>query len=331
MAGATGQNTRVRRRGILFGGGTGTTVTDLEGSPELAAFQRQVTNSQNVIVQLGEAIGRTVSNFASNGNVTNLAEYNDLLARRALGETDFVRAGETSLEALARLGADFASFNAEFDMFGFSLGNVTPIAANAASEILRLAGGIEAITPGLATIFGFRPPEEQARLLREQLESVLDVVPETRADFAAYSDDILARSSDSRLTQAERDAAAQEFVDLTQNAQRFNDFLTIGAGIDPATGNPFPASRFSSSRGSSVRDISLNSDNFRTIEEENIANAVANNALQAIESDKARERLQEQIVEEVRQGGVNTVRAVISRNRPTADEVRARELAVRNA
>lgn len=98
----------------------------------------------------------------------------ETLASATLGTTEYTRAGETSVEALARLSGSLSTVNGVFDNLGNTLYASSLAGADMASSLLDLFGGADGFNAASGTYFqNFYSADEQRAAMQRQLQAQL--------------------------------------------------------------------------------------------------------------------------------------------------------------
>lgn len=121
------------------------------------------------------------------------------MAKLILTEEEYVRASETHLEALQRLGTSLLAANDALDLLSHTLFDVSAAGGDAASGLVDAFGGADAMTAAVNAYFAaFYTAEEQAEALRrralerlgEQFDDLGLSLPRSRAEFRALVESV---------------------------------------------------------------------------------------------------------------------------------------------
>ncbi|WP_166656601.1 tape measure protein [Comamonas sp. JUb58] len=119
-------------------------------------------------------------------------EMTETVTEQVFVMSEYVRAGETAVQALTRLSDSLLSVNTVFDMLGVTLMDTSLAGADLASDIIDAFGGGEQFSAATGNYYGkFYSDQEkaqnQARLLNEQLKKLgVDTMPASREAFKEY-------------------------------------------------------------------------------------------------------------------------------------------------
>ncbi|MBY6135033.1 phage tail length tape measure family protein [Nocardioides marinus] len=121
------------------------------------------------------------------------------MAKLILTEEDYIRASETHLEALQRLGTSLLAANDALDLLSHTLFDVSAAGGDAASGLVDAFGGADAMTAAVNAYFAaFYTAEEQAEAFRrralerlgEQFDDLGLSLPRSRAEFRALVESV---------------------------------------------------------------------------------------------------------------------------------------------
>lgn len=122
-------------------------------------------------------------------------EVSNTMAQLVLGTTRFTRPGETAMETLERLGAGIAAVNDAADLLGHRVWGISLASADAASELVDLFGGVEAMTSAVSTYWQtmYSDAERQETMVRRLTETFTDLgyaMPRTRDQYRTLVESI---------------------------------------------------------------------------------------------------------------------------------------------
>lgn len=126
-----------------------------------------------------------------------LAKMSDAMAKAVLGGTKFVREGETTTEALARLSSSLVTANAAMTALSLPLFKVSVAGAAAASAMVDVLGGLEGFNQAVSFYMQnfYSLPEQLAAASKEFRAAVKEMglsVPKTAEQFRALVDSLMA-------------------------------------------------------------------------------------------------------------------------------------------
>ena len=119
-------------------------------------------------------------------------EVTDTISEQVWVMSEYVRTGETAIQALTRLSDSLVSVNSVFDMLGLTLMDTSLAGADMASEIVDAFGGGDKFAAATSNYYDkFYSDQEkvanQTRLLDEQLKKLgIDTMPASREAFRDY-------------------------------------------------------------------------------------------------------------------------------------------------
>jgi tape measure domain-containing protein len=176
-------------------------------------LQAAYAEMQGSILDMGQALGKgskALKDFAytitlstkgmsdeeaAEALAAEMAKMSDEMAKAVLGGTKFVRSGETTTEALARMSASLTAANDAMQALGLRLFNVSVKGADAASAMVDILGGIEGFNQATAFYMqNFYSAEEQLRAMSREFRAALGdmglAVPKTAQEFRKLVDQL---------------------------------------------------------------------------------------------------------------------------------------------
>lgn len=123
-------------------------------------------------------------------------EVTETITEQVFVMSEYVRAGETAVQALTRLSDSLYSVNSVFDMLGLTLMDTSLAGADMASDIIDAFGGADKFTAATGNYYDkFYTDQEkvqnQTRLLNDQLKKLgIETMPASREAFKEYIDGI---------------------------------------------------------------------------------------------------------------------------------------------
>ncbi|TDS68120.1 hypothetical protein [Comamonas sp. JUb58] len=131
-------------------------------------------------------------------------EVTETITEQVFVMSEYVRAGETAVQALTRLSDSLLSVNTVFDMLGVTLMDTSLAGADLASDIIDAFGGGEQFSAATGNYYDkFYSDQEkaqnQARLLNEQLKKLgVETMPASREALREYINGIDLSSEEGR-------------------------------------------------------------------------------------------------------------------------------------
>lgn len=200
--------------------------------------------------------------------MAELQKAQDQLAKRALvslkGTANLIRNGEAASQALDRLSSSMAAANYVIDRLGGAAFDFTAKGAAAASKLVDVAGGIDALAASADFYMAnFLSPEEQIKILRQDFKAAvgelgIGSVPQNREDFSQLVDKLLANG---------RNKAATGLVGLSDEFMQIKGLKDEIKAVEKATrqGN---RDRLDAAKGRFAdRAANLNMDRFSSFNE----------------------------------------------------------------
>ncbi|MAM60868.1 tape measure protein [Maritimibacter sp. UBA3975] len=211
VTGTLGMDTAVRdfettRHKILWGLISWTTETEKVNS-ELTGLMRDRTQMiRDSIIDIAATIGAGATDLSrvaldfkidardmSQDEIKSALEdqltaYGDLVAQQIIQSEEYLRAGESYLDALKRMAEALPTVNAALDTMGQRMFDISIVGADAASALAELFGGVENFARSANTVFErFYTESERTALLTGKLSrDIADLglaMPATRGEF----------------------------------------------------------------------------------------------------------------------------------------------------
>ncbi|MEJ5031969.1 hypothetical protein [Comamonas sp. MYb69] len=119
-------------------------------------------------------------------------EVTETITEQVFVMSEYVRTGETAVQALTRLSDSLYSVNSVFDMLGLTLMDTSLAGADMASDIIDAFGGADKFTAATGNYYDkFYTDQEkvknQTRLLNDQLKKLgIETMPASREAFKEY-------------------------------------------------------------------------------------------------------------------------------------------------
>ena len=133
---------------------------------------------------------------AAQALAAEMSKMSDKMSEAVLGGTKFVRSGETTTEALARLSSSLVTANAAMTALSLPLFKVSVSGAAAASAMVDVLGGLEGFNQAVSFYMQnfYSLPEQLAAASKEFSAAVKDMglrVPKTAEEFRALVDSLM--------------------------------------------------------------------------------------------------------------------------------------------